>query len=60
MVATICIGQISQKIKLLIHHKQHGFEPPTSIDQGGTDDSLIGIELATIGQVVVVAVALDN
>ena len=60
MVATICMDQISQNIKLLLHHKQQGFESPTSIDQGGTDDFLIGIELATTGQVVVVVVALDN
>ena len=49
------IGQIGEKVKLLLRHKQQGLEPLTltSMNQGVINASLMGIELATIGQVVV-------
>ena len=48
MVAAISIGQIGQKVKPLLHHKQLGFKVPTSMDQGGINAPFTGIELATI------------
>ena len=37
---------------LLLHHSQQGFEPPTSMNQGGINTLLMGLELATIGWMV--------
>ena len=40
-------------VKLLLHYKQQGFEPLSSMDQGGINAPLMSIELVTSGLVVV-------
>ena len=49
----VLTSRIGQKIKLLIRHKQQGFEPQTSMDQGRTNAPSMGIELDTIGWMIV-------
>ena len=43
---------MSKKIEKPLHHQKPGLELKTTIDKGRVNASLIGIEIATIGRVV--------
>ena len=44
---------MGKQVKLLLRHKQQDFGPQTSMDQGGINAPLMGVELAIIGRMVV-------